>query len=60
MPSSLWFSLRDSGCFSFENRRAQEREAQENHRNYVESRNGCHDVKGSTLSKKDSEGKKDE
>lgn len=59
MPSSLWFSLRDSGCFGFENRRAQEREAQENHRNYVESRNGCHDIKGNTLSK-DNEGEKDE
>jgi hypothetical protein len=60
MPSSLWFELRDAGCFSNQSFARSEREAYLEHRNYVEARNGCHDIKGNTLSSDNSKDDKEE
>jgi hypothetical protein len=42
MPSSLWFELRDAGCFS--NQSSYQRSYDNDRRNYIEARNGCHEL----------------
>ena len=58
MPSSLWFKLRGRGCFGHQS--SYQRSYDNDRKNYIESKNGCHDIKGNTLSSDNSKNDKEE
>ena len=58
MPSSLWFELRDRGCFGHQS--SYQRSYDNDRRNYIEAKNGCHDIKGNTLTSDNSKDDKED
>jgi hypothetical protein len=57
MPSSLWFELRDKGCFSHQS--SYQRSYDNERRDYIEARNGCHELNTASNTLRDKNSKDD-